>query len=142
LFLFLFRRWLFGDECCQFFAFLQQFFGMSQVAAVTILAVERVVVVRCLSSGEWACPPTRPSKDLYSRAYQLHLEPPQNLILGPLNTSVIINCGQVLPSPTCIAEVFLSLAKLLLYKILCTYVSSITYSFCRGEPLKWDLHFL
>jgi hypothetical protein len=48
-----FYRWLFGFKCCQFFAFLQQFFGMSQVAAVTMLAVERVVVARYLYSSKY-----------------------------------------------------------------------------------------
>ncbi|XP_023715830.1 visual pigment-like receptor peropsin [Cryptotermes secundus] len=43
-------RWLFGAKCCQLFAFLQQLFGMSQVAAVTMLAVERVMVTRYLYS--------------------------------------------------------------------------------------------
>jgi hypothetical protein len=46
-------RWLFGANCCQFFAFLQQLFGMSQVAAVTMLAVERVVVTRYLHSSKY-----------------------------------------------------------------------------------------
>jgi hypothetical protein len=51
----LYYRWLFGAKCCQFFAFLQQFFGMAQVAAVAMLAVERVVVTRRLCSSEyWA----------------------------------------------------------------------------------------
>jgi hypothetical protein len=47
----LFCRWLFGNECCKFFAFLLQFLGMSQVAAITILAVERAMVTH--HSGEY-----------------------------------------------------------------------------------------
>ncbi|PSN54238.1 hypothetical protein C0J52_09248, partial [Blattella germanica] len=44
-------RWLFGAQCCQFFAFLHHFFGMSQISTVTMLTVERVIVVRQLYSG-------------------------------------------------------------------------------------------
>jgi len=46
------HRWLFGDGCCQFFAFLQQVFGVSQVAAVTMMAAERFLVARRFCCGK------------------------------------------------------------------------------------------
>jgi len=49
------HRWLFGEGCCQFFAFLQQVFGVSQVAAVTMMAAERFVEARRFCCGKSAC---------------------------------------------------------------------------------------
>jgi len=46
------HRWLFGDGCCQFFAFLQQVFGVSRVAAVTMMAAERFLVARRFCYGK------------------------------------------------------------------------------------------
>ncbi|XP_069688371.1 visual pigment-like receptor peropsin [Periplaneta americana] len=48
-------RWLFSEGCCQFFAFLQQFFNVSQVATLTLLAVERMVVNKGLFPGLKLC---------------------------------------------------------------------------------------
>jgi hypothetical protein len=46
------HRWLFGDGCCQFFAFLQQVFGVSRFAALTMMAAERFLVARRFCCGK------------------------------------------------------------------------------------------
>nr|BAQ54907.1 opsin, RGR-like [Ischnura asiatica] len=37
----IYGRWLFGNACCQLFAFLRQMFGLAQMVALVLLAVER-----------------------------------------------------------------------------------------------------
>ncbi|XP_071454076.1 visual pigment-like receptor peropsin [Hetaerina americana] len=37
----IYGRWIFGNACCQLFAFLRQMFGLSQMLALMLLAIER-----------------------------------------------------------------------------------------------------
>nr|BAQ54883.1 opsin, RGR-like [Epiophlebia superstes] len=37
----IYGRWIFGNACCQLFAFLRQMFGFAQLSALMLLAIER-----------------------------------------------------------------------------------------------------
>ncbi|XP_028157551.1 visual pigment-like receptor peropsin isoform X1 [Ostrinia furnacalis] len=53
------KRWLFGPSCCQLFAFLNQFFGVFQMAALFSIVLERYLQARFY----------RREKSLYFRWY-------------------------------------------------------------------------
>lgn len=45
-------RWLFGPLCCQLFAFLNQFFGVFQMAALFSIVLERYLQAKFYRRGE------------------------------------------------------------------------------------------